>query len=65
MDLDQPVCGAIRASQQSLIDLHQDPSQESKDATESFFDPAGGKDPIFLGWIRNTRIEIQGGYFNE
>jgi hypothetical protein len=28
MDLDQPMRGAIRASQQSLIDLHQDLSQE-------------------------------------
>jgi hypothetical protein len=34
MDLDQPVRGAIRASQQSLIDLHQDLSQESQDATK-------------------------------
>ena len=34
MDLDQPVRGAIRASQQSLIDLHQDLSQESRDATK-------------------------------
>lgn len=34
MDLDQPVRGAIRASQQSLIDLQQDLSQESRDATE-------------------------------
>jgi len=29
MDLDQPVRGAIRASQQSLIDLHQDLSQDT------------------------------------
>jgi hypothetical protein len=34
MDLDQPMRGAIRASQQSLIDLHQDLSQESRDATK-------------------------------
>ncbi len=34
MDLDQPVRGAIRASQQSLIELHQELSQESRDATE-------------------------------
>ena len=34
MDLDQPVRGAITASQQSLIELHQDLSQESKDATK-------------------------------
>jgi hypothetical protein len=34
MDLDQPVRGAINASQQSLIELHQDLSQESKDATK-------------------------------
>jgi hypothetical protein len=34
MDLDQPVRGAIKASQQSLIELHQDLSQESKDATK-------------------------------
>ncbi len=37
MDLDQPVRGAIRASQQSLIDLHQDLSQESKDTTKKSF----------------------------
>ncbi len=37
MDLDQPVRGAIRASQQSLIELHQDLSQESKDATKKSF----------------------------
>ncbi len=37
MDLDQPVRGAIRASQQSLFDLHQDLSQESKDATKKSF----------------------------
>jgi hypothetical protein len=37
MDLDQPVRGAITASQQSLIDLHQDLSQESKDATKKSF----------------------------
>ena len=30
MDLDQPTRGAIRASQQSLIELHQDLSQESR-----------------------------------
>ena len=30
MDIDQPVRGAIRASQQSLIDLYQDLSQESR-----------------------------------
>ena len=34
MDLDQPVRGAIKASQQSLFDLHQDLSQESQDATK-------------------------------
>jgi hypothetical protein len=34
MDLDQPVRGAIRASQQSLLDLHQDLSRESQDATK-------------------------------
>ena len=34
MDLDQPIRGAIRASQQSLIDLHQDLRQESQDATK-------------------------------
>jgi hypothetical protein len=34
LDLDQPVRGAIKASQQSLIELHQDLSQESKDATK-------------------------------
>jgi len=34
MDLDQPVRGAIRASQQSLFDLHQDLSRESQDATK-------------------------------
>jgi hypothetical protein len=34
MDLDQPVRGAIKASQQSLIELHQDLSQESQDATK-------------------------------
>ena len=34
MDLDQPVHGAIKASQQSLIELHQDLSQESRDATK-------------------------------
>ncbi len=37
MDLDQPVRGAIKASQQSLIDLHQDLSQEAKDATKKSF----------------------------
>jgi hypothetical protein len=37
MDLDHPVRGAIRASQQSLIELHQDLSQESKDATKKSF----------------------------
>ena len=37
MDLDQPVRGAIKTSQQSLIDLHQDLSQESKDATKKSF----------------------------
>ncbi len=37
MDLDQPVRGAIKASQQSLIDLHQDLSQEAKDATKRPF----------------------------
>jgi len=31
MDLDQPLRGAIRASQQSLIDLHQDLSRTSQD----------------------------------
>jgi len=35
MDLDQPVRGPIRASQQSLFDLHQDLSQESKDAAKN------------------------------
>ena len=34
MDLDQPVRGAIRTSQQSLIDLNQDLSQESGEATK-------------------------------
>ena len=34
MDLDQPVRGAIKASQQSLIDLHPDLNQESQDATK-------------------------------
>jgi hypothetical protein len=33
MDLDQPVRGAIRTSQQSLIDLNQDLSQESGEAS--------------------------------
>jgi hypothetical protein len=37
MDLDQPMRGAIRASQQSLIELHQDLSQEPKDATKKSF----------------------------
>jgi len=37
MDLDQPTRGAIKASQQSLIELHQDLSQESKDATKKSF----------------------------
>jgi len=37
MDLDQPVRGAIKASQQSLIELHQDLSQESRDATKKSF----------------------------
>ena len=37
MDLDQPVRGAIKASQQSLIDLHEDLSQESKDAIKKSF----------------------------
>jgi hypothetical protein len=34
MDLDQPLRGAIRTSQQSLIDLNQELSQESRDATK-------------------------------
>jgi hypothetical protein len=34
LDLDQPVGGTIRASQQSLIELHQDLSQEVQDATK-------------------------------
>ena len=34
LDLDQPVRGRIRASQQSLFDLNQDLSQESRDATK-------------------------------
>jgi peptidoglycan/LPS O-acetylase OafA/YrhL len=34
LDLDQPARGLIRASQQSLFDLHQDLSQTSKDATK-------------------------------
>jgi len=33
MDLDQPVRGAIRASQQSLIDLHQELSRTTGDST--------------------------------
>ena len=37
MDLDQPTRGAIKASQQSLIELYQDLSQESKDATKKSF----------------------------
>jgi hypothetical protein len=37
MDLDQPVRGAIKASQQSLFDLHQDLSQESQGATKKSF----------------------------
>jgi len=37
MDLDQPVRGAIKASQQSLIDLHQGLSQESRDTTKKVF----------------------------
>ncbi len=37
MDLDQPVRGAITASQQSLFDLHQDLSQEYKGATKKSF----------------------------
>jgi len=37
MDLDQPVRGAIKASQQSLIELHQDLSQEPRDATKKSF----------------------------
>ena len=37
MDLDQPVRGAIKASQQSLIDLHEDLGQESKDAIKKSF----------------------------
>jgi len=36
MDLDQPVRGAIRASQQSLIDLHQDLSNTSQDAPKKY-----------------------------
>jgi hypothetical protein len=35
LDLDQPVRGAIRASQQSLIDLQQDLSQRSQNPTET------------------------------
>jgi hypothetical protein len=42
MDLDQPVRGAIRASQQSLIELHQDLSRESQDATK-LIDPQYNK----------------------
>jgi hypothetical protein len=34
MDLDQPLRGRIRTSQQSLLDLHQDLSQESQEATK-------------------------------
>lgn len=34
MDLDQPVRGAIKASQQSLLDLHQDLSQTSRDGAK-------------------------------
>jgi hypothetical protein len=34
MDLDQPLRGAIKASQQSLIDLHQDLSQMPRDIPE-------------------------------
>jgi len=37
MDLDQPVRGAIKASQQSLFDLHQDLSQESQEVTKKSF----------------------------
>jgi hypothetical protein len=37
MDLDQPVRGAIKTNQQALFDLHQDLSQESKDATKRSF----------------------------
>jgi hypothetical protein len=35
LDLDLPTRGTIRTSQQSLIDLHQDLSQESKDAVKN------------------------------
>jgi hypothetical protein len=35
MDLDQPVRGAIKTSQQSLFDLHQDLRQEVQDATKT------------------------------
>jgi len=34
MDLDQPLSGAIRTSQQSLIELNQDMNQTSQDATK-------------------------------
>ncbi len=37
LDLDQPVRGAIRASQQSLLDLYQDLNQESKDTGKKSF----------------------------
>ncbi len=37
MDLDHPGRGVIRASQQSMIELHQDLTQESKDATKKSF----------------------------
>jgi hypothetical protein len=37
MDLDHPVRGTIKASQQSLIELHQDLSQTSRDATKKSF----------------------------
>ncbi len=37
MDLDHPVRGTIRASEQSLIELHQDLSQDSKDAAKKSF----------------------------
>lgn len=36
MDLDHPVRGAIRTSQQSLVDLYRDLSQESQDASNKY-----------------------------
>jgi hypothetical protein len=34
IDLEQPVRGAIKTSQQSMIELYQDISQTSQDATK-------------------------------